>query len=274
MYHLEVYNCKIQKRPSSVSKTPYVADGLVYNDELTQIHTPALGCCGLCDKDSNVLVSINDKPKVCKYTAQIAYFYEPKIEKNIYIGINPKLAETLVHISLGNNMLPFLQNVREFCREKHVENTNSRFDFAGVDCDGRKFVLEVKNVPLADYVDCTEKEKKKVDPELFESLAYNEKVAYFPDGYRKTAKAPISPRALKHLHDLQELTTRDYRAIMCYVIQREDAKYFQPSVIDAIYRAAFFDAKKNGVEMYAIQFSWTADGRADFMGTLPIIGTL
>jgi len=271
MYHLEVYNCKIQKRPSAVSKTPYVADGLL-EDDVAQIHTPALGCCGLCDKDSNVLVTLNDKPKVCKYTAQIAYFYQPKVDKNIYIGINPKLAETLVDISLHKNILPFLQNPATFCREKHIENTNSRFDFAGIDCDGRNFVLEVKNVPLADYIDCTEKEKKNIDPELFEQLEYNDKVAYFPDGYRKTAKAPISPRALKHLHDLQELVKRDYRSIMCYVIQREDAKCFQPSVIDAIYRAAFFEARKNGVEMYAIQFSWNADGCANYMGTLPVIG--
>ena len=35
---------------------------------------------------------------------------------------------------------------------------------------------------------------------------------------------------------------------MCYVIQREDAQYFQPSVIDATYREAFYQAKKNGVE--------------------------
>ena len=31
------------------------------------------------------------------------------------------------------------------------------------------------------------------------------KIAYFPDGYRKTKKEPVSPRAIKHLHDLKSL---------------------------------------------------------------------
>ena len=271
MLNLEVYNCNIQKRPSSVCKTPYVADGLV-EDGVCQIHTPALGCCGLCDKDSNILVTKNDKPKTCLYTAQISYFYEPKIERNIYVGINPKLAETLVHLCFQKNKLPFLQDVQHFAREKHIENTNSRFDFAGIDKNGQKFVLEVKNVPLADYIDCTEKEKKKLDYDMFDDLPYNSKIAYFPDGYRKTAKEPISPRALKHLHDLQYLAQHEYRSIMCYVIQREDAQDFQPSVIDATYREAFYQAKKNGVEMHALQFVWDEHGEANLVGELVIVG--
>jgi DNA-binding sugar fermentation-stimulating protein len=271
MLKLDIYNCQIQKRPSAVSKTPYVADGLLDDKSVKQIHTPALGCCGLCDKDANILVTKNEKPKICSYTAQIAYFYEPKIGENIYIGINPKLAEMLVHKSLQTNILPFLRDPREFAREKHIENTNSRFDFAGIDATGQPFVLEVKNVPLADYVDCTEQEKKRIHPELYDNLAFDEKVAYFPDGYRKTAKAPISPRALKHLHDLQTLVQRGYRAIMCYVIQRKDAKYFQPSVIDSVYRAAFYEAKKNGVEMHAIQFTWDERGAATYIGELFVL---
>ena len=49
MLNLEVYNCNIQKRPSSVCKTPYVADGLV-EDGVCQIHTPALGVVGCVTK--------------------------------------------------------------------------------------------------------------------------------------------------------------------------------------------------------------------------------
>ena len=47
---------------------------------------------------------------------------------------------------------------------------------------------------------------------------------------------------------------------MCYVIQREDVKYFQPSVLDSFYRNAFYDAQKNGVEMHAVQFVWNELG--------------
>ena len=270
MYNLDLYHCNIQKRPSAICKTPYVADGII-GETITQIHTPALGCCGLCDKDSNVLVTKNDKPKTCSYTAQISYFYEPKIQRNIYVGINPKLAETLINSCFTKDILPFLQNVRTFAREKHIENTNSRFDFAGIDKYGNDFVLEVKNVPLADYIDCTLKEKQKLGSDIFDDLPYNSKIAYFPDGYRKNAKETISPRALKHLHDLETLASRGYRAIMCYVIQRDDVNHFQPSVIDSIYRSAFYRAKKNGVEMYAVKFAWNEYGEAQFKGCVDII---
>lgn len=271
MLKLEIEKSIIINRPSKVSKTPYVADGIIEEDIHVQIHTPALGCCGLSDKDSTVLVTKNPHPKICTHTAQISYIYEPKIQKNIYIGINPKLAEQLVNICLQKCAFGFLKPIN-FVREKHIDNTHSRFDFAGTDENSQPFVLEVKNVPLADYVDCTEKEKKKIHPQLFEQLKYNEKISYFPDGYRKTAKEPISPRALKHLHDLQELVKREYRAIMVYVIQREDSNYFQPSVIDKIYRNAFYEAAKNGVEMRAVQFSWDENGVARLINdNLPIV---
>ena len=46
---------------------------------------------------------------------------------------------------------------------------------------------------------------------------------------------------------------------MCYVVQREDVSSFQPSVLDETYREAFYK-RENGVEMYAIQFSWSING--------------
>ena len=49
---------KIIKRPSASCKTPYVAD-VTINDEDSCVlaHTPALGCCGLSDKESNVYMT-------------------------------------------------------------------------------------------------------------------------------------------------------------------------------------------------------------------------
>ena len=91
----------------------------------------------------------------------MALFYEPKLDRNILIGTNPKLAEQLIDNCLKQNNLWFLKDYQEYKRERKIENTNSRFDFAGVDKEGKPFVLEIKNVPLADYVDCTEKDKKK-----------------------------------------------------------------------------------------------------------------
>ena len=48
---------EIIKRPSKVCKTPYVGDAIVHDDPEKNefmIHTPSLGCCGLCEKNSIV----------------------------------------------------------------------------------------------------------------------------------------------------------------------------------------------------------------------------
>jgi len=45
---------------------------------------------------------------------------------------------------------------------------NSRFDFAGVDENNTEFILEVKHTPKADYVDCLDRDKKKMDLSKYE----------------------------------------------------------------------------------------------------------
>tara|TARA_B100001175_G_C19499472_1_gene637245 strand:- start:83 stop:916 length:834 start_codon:yes stop_codon:yes gene_type:complete len=247
----------ILKRPSANCKTPYVADVFIEeNDETVLAHTPALGCCGLSDTSSNVLMTpVVSKKNVCSYRVDLSILYEPKIQTNIVVGINPKLAETLVENVLKQNQMGFLKDLISFKREVTIEGTHSRFDFVGIDSSGKPFVMEVKNVPLADYVDCSSKERKKMDMTVFDQTPWNKKISYFPDGYRKNVKEPVSPRALKHLYDLVSIT-KSYRTIMCYVIQREDVATFQPSVIDATYRNAFYECQEKGVEMHAIQFRW------------------
>tara|TARA_B100000035_G_scaffold66809_3_gene54578 strand:+ start:5525 stop:6358 length:834 start_codon:yes stop_codon:yes gene_type:complete len=273
MYELpELVQGIIVKRPSANCKTPYVADVFVEeNDETVMAHTPALGCCGLSDKTSAVYMSpVISKKNVCTYRVDLSILYEPKLQTNIIVGINPKLAENLVEHALRHNQLGFLKNTTTFVREFFIEGTHSRFDFVGVDASGKPFVMEVKNVPLADYVDCCAKERKKMDMTVFDDVPWNKKIAYFPDGYRKTAKEPVSPRALKHLYDLVSIT-KSYRTIMCYVIQREDVGTFQPSVIDETYRKAFYECQEKGVEMHAIQFKWDKNGCCELMcDDLPI----
>lgn len=259
----KVIQGKIVKRPSAQCKTPYVADVLI-EGEKEMAHTPALGCCGLCDKDANVLMTIvENKKNICNYRVDLSLYFEPKTDKTIVIGTNPKIAEELVNSMLKQNALGFLKDLQSFQREKKIEGTNSRFDFVGIDADGIPFVMEVKNVPLADYVDCSAKDRKKIDLCSFDHVPYNEKIAYFPDGYRKKSKDVISPRALKHMIELTELSvTKKYRTIMCYVVQREDVSSFQPSVIDPIYREAFYNSREKGLEIRAIQFKWSVDGNA------------
>lgn len=268
LYEIEnLVEADVIKRPSKNIKTPYVAD-IIHGETEYLAHTPALGCCGLADVGATVLVapSKNKKSK-CDYTVYLSKFVD-KIhpDKHVLVGIHPKLAEYLVESALKQNLLSKLPNIRCYKRETVIklENTlDSRFDFSGIDENGCPFLLEIKNVPLADYEDITAKERKNKD---YSDRLFNSKVAYFPDGYRKNSKDPVSPRALKHIEELTTIRKMSRtRCLLGFVIQRTDVEYFQTSVIDPIYKEAVKIAKDNGVEIFAMVVNWDKNGCAHFV---------
>jgi len=268
---------KVSSRPSKVCKTPYVADIELPDGSIVQAHCASLGCCGLCEKDCYVYASpmksncVQSKSKVCSYKIYLARFYEEKVindisvNNNQLIGIDPKLAETLVENALTQNYLKTLTHIRTYKRE--VCLLNSRFDFVGIDNNGKYFVLEVKNVPLADYADVSSTDRKKmIKHGEFAHIPINEKISYFPDGYRKKKGAVVSERALKHINELAEIShSKIFRPIICFVIQRTDVSSFQASLLDPIYKAAFNDAVAKGVEVIVLVVSWNAQGEASFV---------
>ena len=268
---------KVVSRPSKVCKTPYVADIELVDGSIVQAHCASLGCCGLCEKDCYVYASpiksncAQSKSKVCVYKIYLAYFYEEKainglmVTNSQLIGIDPKLAETLVENALTQNYLKTLSNIKTYKRE--VSLLNSRFDFAGIDEHGKYFVLEVKNVPLADYADVSSTDRKKmIKNGDFANIAINQKISYFPDGYRKKKGEVVSERALKHINELAEITqSQIIRPIICFVVQRTDVSSFQASLLDPIYKAAFNDAIKQGVEVIVLVVLWNAEGEASFV---------
>ena len=273
----DLIKVKIISRPSKVCKTPYVADIQLPDDTIVQAHTASLGCCGLCEKDCYVYSSPmlsncpQSKSKVCTYKVYLAQIYEEKIinEKKYIndqiIGVDPKLAETLVEKALTKNCFPTLQNIKKHRREAALGN--SRFDFIGIDNNDSYFILEVKNVPLSDFADVNHIEKKKLlKANAFKNMKFNEKISYFPDGYRKTKGGVVSERALKHINELADITlSKKIRPIICFVIQRTDSGSFQASNIDPTYKAAFNDALKKGVEVIVLMVKWNANGEANFV---------
>jgi hypothetical protein len=64
--------CEVLKRPSKMIKTPYVADIIDKNGCEILGHTPSLGCCGLVDVGSKVLVSQNPNKKASYFVSQKA----------------------------------------------------------------------------------------------------------------------------------------------------------------------------------------------------------
>ena len=270
------------KRPSKFIKSPYVADVIpLGRDNSILAHAASLGCCGLADATAKVLMSAcNNKNKnknnknpdklKCEYKIYLSIVRERNIQ--IVVGIHPKLAEDIAERALKQNCLHTLQNVASYRKETTVfieGKVNSRFDFSGVDANGIPFIMEVKNVPLADYEDITAKDRKG---KCYDDLPIDTKVAYFPDGYRKKTADPVSPRALKHIRELTLIKKETItRCIMCYVIQRPDVNRFQPSIIDPEYRDAVQVAMEAGVEIITMVAQWTKRGQCYFVrDDLPI----
>lgn len=267
------------KRPSRQCQSPYVADVVMDNQDNQVIaHSPALGCCGLSDTQSRVICSKISAPReaaICTHRIDLAVLTSPNSSpakaakaKAVLVGINPKLAEVIAQNALKHGKIKCLQNIQSYRTETVM--LNSRFDFTGVDEMGRSFVMEVKNVPLADVVDVPKKEKKAALKEVREKQNNQDNqdnqdhamIAYFPDGYRKSLKPTevVSSRALKHVQELQEIAcTTNMRAILCFVIQRSDVTRFQPSKIDPLYRAAVLEAWRHGVEIITLQTMWVFD---------------
>ena len=272
----------VTKRPSKHIKSPYVAD-VVLCDSNTEViaHTAALGCCGLADMGAQVLMTLTpesksgNKTQKCSHRIYLSILNDTRNttnENKVIIGINPKIAEELVENALKQNMLALLQNVKSYRRETtiYVENQiDSRFDFTGIDENGTPFIMEVKNVPLADYEDLPLHERGKID---FTGRDWNSKIAYFPDGYRKKITDTISPRALKHICELKKIKEiSKTRCIICFVIQRDDVNRFQASVVDPEYKNAFKNAVYAGVEVITLVIKWHENGVAELVKqNLPI----
>jgi len=249
------------KRPSKYIKTPYVADIEVCIDDSNFTedilgHTPSLGCCGLVDTGATVLLteSINDKSK-CSHTVQLSIINSNTTNKQLIVGVNPKLAEILAESALKNNCLSRLLNIKSYKKETTVYiegKVDSRFDFSGIDENGIPFLMEVKTVPLS-------------SPTLGKNTNINNNgISYFPDGFRKKVTDTVSPRALKHIQELTLIKRETkVRCLMCYVIQRSDTHMFMPSPADPAYKKAFYEAMEAGVEIITLQVDWQLDNTSD-----------
>lgn len=269
---------KIINRPSKTIKSPYVADVLLLDDSdsdsdtIVLGHTAALGCCGYVDKEQIVYMIPSKEGSKCQYTILQAIRHD--ITRNIKtsVGVAPKLAEYITGNALSKNMIDGL-DVESFQREKKL--LNSRFDFIGKTKSGTQFILEVKNVPLADFENIDSKLRSKIikDTNNYSDYCHYGKIAYFPDGYRKKKTDTVSPRALKHIQELEKLK-REYPTIQCillFVIQRDDACCFEPANTDPIYKSALIKAHNAGVEVKTLQCTWKENKCYYINNTLPVI---
>jgi sugar fermentation stimulation protein A len=78
-------------------------------------------------------------------------------------------------------------------------------------------------------------------------------LAEFPDS--------VTSRGAKHLDELGDMVEAGCRAVMLYIIQRDDCDCLQIcEELDPVYGAAFRRARRRGVEAYAVTCCITPEG--------------
>lgn len=186
-------------------------------------HCPNTGSMkGLLIEGADVVVTHNDNPdRKLKYTLEM-------ISLNGYlVGVNTSLTNKLVHEALLAETIKELAGYKKI-KPEHKISKETRLDFfltehlTQPDC-----YIEVKNVTLKD--DKTN-------------------AAIFPDA--------VTERGLKHLNELYELKKSGSRAVMLYVIQREDIDHYSlENIIDKAYSDRAKELKEIGLEIYPYQCS-------------------
>jgi len=141
------------------------------------------------------------------------------------VGINTAHPNGLAAEAIAAGRISELAGYGALRREVRY-GKNSRIDLLLGDGDGgRKCYVEVKNVTM----------KRDLSPEA---------PAEFPDS--------VTARGLKHLVELSAMVKQGHRAVMLYLVQRQDAGSFAIAAdVDPGYAKALGKARKAGVEVLA-----------------------
>jgi sugar fermentation stimulation protein A len=197
----------------------FLADIELVSGELITAHCPNPGSMlGLKDVGARVWVSkVPDDSK-----RKLIYTWELIESDGQLAGINTQYPNHLVEEVLRAKLIPELAIYTSIRREVKY-GTNSRIDFL-LEADGvPPCYLEVKNVHLK-----------------------RQGRAEFPDS--------VTERGAKHLRELMAMVQQGARAIILYVVQRQDCQSFAiASDIDPAYGAAYQFALLHGVEQLCYQ---------------------
>ncbi len=193
----------------------FFADVKLDSGEVVTAHCPNTGSMmGLLTEGNIVYLSKTDNEKrKLKYTLEIIR------DKGASVGVNTHRANRIVEKAIIEKKISTLGKKYDFRREVKY-GKNSRIDFLITNKKDEEIFLEVKNV----------------------TLSMRKGVAEFPDA--------ITERGSKHLLELIDVVKKNKRAIMLFLVQRDDCKKFRiAEEIDSIYKQNIMNAMKAGVEI-------------------------
>jgi DNA-binding sugar fermentation-stimulating protein len=180
-----------------------------------------------------------------------------------FIAINPKIAIELMESIIEKNLMRKLPTVKQFKRNVPIfleDKVDSTFSFVGFCEDAIPFIVEVHNVPFAEYNHGKRTHEKGPGQPVVKNK-FNTKAAYFPE-----KNCPDTQEMIQRIKDITMVKRESVtRCILAYIVQRTDVDRFQFSLYDDEYRAAVREAIEVGVLIVPIVISWTREGIALFV---------
>ena len=181
-------------------------------------HCPNPGAMtGIAEEGITSWLSKRDDPK-----RKLKWTWELVNKNNNFIGINTHNPNNIIHEAINSNQIVELSGYETIRREvKYGEN--SRIDILLQSNNKNDCYLEIKNVHLSRYKNMVE----------------------FPDS--------VTERGKKHLLELSKVVESGKRAVLLFLIQRNDCTTFKiANDIDPKYFEAFKKAFYIGVEVICI----------------------
>lgn len=198
----------------------FFMDCKLYDGPVVVAHTANTGSMkSLLDDENDVyLLENNDPKKKLKYSTKVM-----KLRKNgAFVCVDTHLPNKIVYDGILSGKIRELLEFEEILREVKYGEENSKIDILLKLKNEKKVFVEVKNVTLVENdLPC---------------------VAQFPDA--------VSSRGAKHLRELVNEVQNGNRAVMFYLVNRNDCNSFKIAEhIDSEYKKEFDRAISFGVEV-------------------------
>ncbi|WP_127477333.1 DNA/RNA nuclease SfsA [Sulfurivermis fontis] len=206
----------------------FLADVRLADGSVITAHTPNTGSMlGCAEPGSRVWLRAVDNP-------QRKYPHAWELVENaagVLIGINTGVVNHLVREAISGGVIRELQGYATLRQEVRYGSENSRIDLL-LEGNGRPpCYVEIKNVTAVDAAG----------------------TAFFPDA--------VSARGSKHLRELIQVVAQGRRAVLCFCVQRADARAVRPAdEIDPRYGQTLREAVAAGVEALAYRATVTPHG--------------
>ena len=196
----------------------FFSDHILEDGSLVTAHCANTGAMlGVTEEGVTSWLSKSNDPK-----RKLKWSWELVQKNKTMIGINTHNPNKIIQEAIQNNKIKELSNYSALKREVRY-GSNSKIDILLQDDTKKDCYVEIKNVHLT-------REKG---------------VAEFPDA--------VTTRGAKHLRELSLVSKSGLRAVMLYLIQRNDCNFFKIAKdIDIKYAEEFHNAIKAGVEVICI----------------------